>query len=212
MPRYHAEDEVDRVVRERFFPDYSYRGTFVEVGAASPEYLSMSRHFREAGWRVVAIEPNPYFCELHRRAGQTIHEYAAGNEDRDDVEFQVVHCPGEYKGGTVTYESFSALEVKDSYRRLCQGTNLNYHTIRVKLRKLETILREHHPDLRRIDVLSIDVEGWELEVLAGAALDYRQPRVVVVENVFDDPAYERAGGTHDQGAVHYQSGSAMRRS
>ena len=160
MARFYAEDEVDRLVRERFFPDYSYQGVFVEVGAAAPEYLSMSRHFRESGWRVVVIEPNPHFCALHRGAGQSVDEYAAGNEDRDNVEFQIVHCPGEYKGGAVTYESFSSLAVKESYRRL--RPDLSCQTIRVKLRKLDTILREHHPDLQRLDVISIDVEGWEL--------------------------------------------------
>ena len=66
---YHAEDQIDRVVRESFFEDYTYKGVIVEVGAAGPEYLSISRHFREHGWRVFAIEPNPEFCELHRQAG-----------------------------------------------------------------------------------------------------------------------------------------------
>jgi FkbM family methyltransferase len=39
--------------------------------------------------------------------------------------------------------------------------------IRVNVHRLDTILAEHAPEPEHIDVVSIDVEGWELEVLRG---------------------------------------------
>jgi hypothetical protein len=38
----------------------------------------------------------------------------------------------------------------------------------------------------------IDVEGWELEVLAGFSIERYRPAVLIVENLFEDPAYRQA--------------------
>lgn len=187
MPRFYAEDEVDRLVRENFFADYSKTGVFVDVGAAGPEYLSMSRHFRDNGWQVISVEPNPHFCEQHRQMGQRVLEYAVGMEDRDDVPFQLVHSRAQYHGGTISYESFSSLAIKDTYRSL--QPNLKCEAVKVKLRRLDTILLEHTPHVDKVDVLSIDVEGWELEVLAGFSIDKYRPSVMIIENLFDEPKY-----------------------
>jgi FkbM family methyltransferase len=184
---FHAEDQIDRVVREAFFPDYGYKGVLVEVGAAGPEYLSISRHFRDHGWRVVAIEPNPTFCEMHRQAGFEVLQYACGDRDEDDVDFQLVYYVNPYQGGHVTYEAFSALRVLDSYRTL--KPDLTIQTIKVNLRRLDTILAEHASDLDKIDILAIDVEGWEIVVLKGFSLERYAPNVIVVENLFNDDKY-----------------------
>jgi len=186
MP-YHAEDQIDRLVRETFFRDYSHKGVIVEVGAAGPEYLSISRHFRESGWRVLAIEPNPDFCALHQQAGFDVLQYACGDHDEDGVDFEVVYQPAEYKGGHVTYESFSALRVLDSYRAL--NPNITTRAIKVNLRRLDTILATHAADVRTIDILTIDVEGWELAVMSGLSVQIYKPAVVIMENLMCDSGY-----------------------
>ena len=61
-----AEGSVDRLIADRFFA--RQRGVVVEVGAARPDYLSVSEYFRSLGWRVIAVEPNPKFCELRGAA------------------------------------------------------------------------------------------------------------------------------------------------
>jgi len=72
----HAEADVDRIVQQRFFPGQS-SGIFVEVGAARPDYLSNSALYRSLGWTVIAIEPNPEFCKLHRERGFPIRNMHA---------------------------------------------------------------------------------------------------------------------------------------
>src|SRR5271165_2783567 len=113
-----AEGDVDRKVRARFFPDQA-SGVLVEVGAAQPDYLSVGASYRDLGWDVVAIEPNPEFCELHRARGHDVLEYACGDHDEDDVDFSVVNSHGAaYRGGQVSYEAWSSLGIKDSYAAL----------------------------------------------------------------------------------------------
>jgi hypothetical protein len=62
----------------------------------------------------------------------------------------------------------------------------------VKLRRLDTILAEHAPDLEQIEIVSVDVEGWELEVLAGFSLERYRPQVLIVENLLNKARYRRA--------------------
>jgi len=183
-----AEGNVDKIVRRRFFPGVGHGRVFVDVGAAGPDYLSIGALFRSIGWRVIAIEPNPVYCEAHRARGHEIYEYACGARDEDNVDFVVVNSHGaEYERGRVSYESFSSLAVKESYAAL-KG-NLDRKTIKVNLRRLDTVLRAHAPDIDRIDILSVDVEGWELEVLDGLSMSRYRPRVMIIENLFDDEKY-----------------------
>lgn len=186
-----AEGGLDRIVHDRFFHGAS-AGVFVDVGAARPEFLSMSAFYRAAGWRVIAIEPNPEFCAAHRANGHEVLEYACADFDADDVSFELVDSHGApYEGGEVSYESFSSLGVKDSYRVL-RDSELDVTRISVRVRRLDSILDAHAPGLERADIVSIDVEGWELEVLRGFSVERYRPRVLIVENVFADEGYRHA--------------------
>lgn len=184
-----GEGELDRIVRDYFFPGVT-AGVFVDVGAARPDFLSMSAFYRTLGWRIVAIEPNPVFCEAHRAAGLDVLEYACSDYDEDAADFEVVDSHGApYEGGAVSFESFSALAIKDSYRTLRADPDVR--RIKVNVRRLDRILAEHAPDVSRLDVVAVDVEGWELEVLDGLSFDRYQPTVLIVENLFVDEAYRR---------------------
>lgn len=186
-----VEGGLDRIVHDQFFRS-TFGGVIVDVGAARPDYLSMSALFRSIGWRVIAIEPNPLFCAAHRAVGHEVLEYACADYDADHVPFEVVNSHGApYEGGAVSYESFSSLGIKDSYRRLRAG-ELEVTRIHVNVRRLDSILSAHAPALEQIDILSIDVEGWELAVLRGFSLERYLPRVLVVENVFEDDEYRRS--------------------
>jgi len=188
--RARGESGVDRVVYDRFFANAT-SGVMMDVGAAGPDFLSIGALFRDRGWRVIAIEPNPDFCQAHRAAGHEIYRYACGDRDADNVDFQVVDSHGAaYEGGAVSFEAFSSLQVKPAYRALVP--DLDSRTIQVDLRRLDTILAEHAPDIDRVDILSVDVEGWELEVLAGLDFDRYAPVVVIAENLFGDRGYRRA--------------------
>jgi len=186
-----AENRLDQIVYDAFLRR-SPTGVFVDVGAAGPELLSISALYRDLGWRVIAIEPNPVFCEAHRAAGHEVLEYACADRDADGVPFEVVDAHGAvYEGAPLSYESGSALVVKPAYRALHPG-ELDVRQITVNVRRLDSILAEHAPALRRIDVVSIDVEGWELEVLDGFSLEQYRPRVLIVENYFRDEAHGSA--------------------
>ncbi|GAC1338680.1 MAG: hypothetical protein NVSMB26_26270 [Beijerinckiaceae bacterium] len=198
-----AEHDVDLAVQRAFF-DADRAGVLVEVGAARPDYLSVSESFRKLGWKIIAIEPNPQFCAAHRELGHEILQYACSDNDADDVDFYVVNSKeAAYLGGKVSYESFSSLGIKDKFADLHDTVHTDTKTIPVKVRKLNTILQEHEPELKEIDVLAVDVEGWELAVLRGLDFTRYRPKVVILENLFKDVAYEAA--MRQRGYVLWQS-------
>lgn len=182
-----VEGDVDLVVEAAFFPDPGFKGTMVEVGAARPDFLSVGAHFRAKGWRVISIEPNPSFARMHRDAGHEIIECACSAMDQDDVPFTVVHTNGDYYGHKVTDESFSSLGMRGKYTEQLGTINSSADEIRVKTRRLDTIL--HEAGITDVDILCIDVEGWEIEVLNGLSFDIHQPKVLIVENLFHEQSY-----------------------
>ena len=185
-----AEGNVDKLVHQTFFAKDQPGRIIIEVGAARPDFLSISAHFRALEWTVLAIEPNPTFCQLHRQSGYEVLEYACGDHDEDDVEFTIVESlNSQYGGEKVTFESFSSLGVKGAYLELAKTCAVIEKRINVKLRRLDTILETHAPSLLEIDILAIDVEGWEIQVMQGLSVDKYSPKIIIIENLFGDPSY-----------------------
>ena len=112
--KFYAEFDTDKIIREKYFSNYDYKGLIVEVGGATPEFLSMSKHFKDNGWRSIIIEPNPSFVKQHKNVGNEVYEFACSYEDKDG-EFTIVHQEVNAYGGTVTDHSFSSIDVKENY-------------------------------------------------------------------------------------------------
>ena len=188
---YYAEFFTDKYLRETFFADFKYRGVVLEVGCATPMLLSMSQHFRQNGWRSIGIEPNPKFVSLHRACANEVYAYAASNYDQDDVDFVVVEDTDAYSNDGLSAHSYSALSIKDRYRDYQNQAIDAFRQIliKVKVRRLDTILAEHCPEIRQIDLLSVDVEGFELEVMRGLDLEAIPVKVIVLENLFHEAEY-----------------------
>lgn len=172
--------EMADILRGYFAP--GYKGTLLEIGAAHPTMISISLPLRN-NWNIISVEPNPIFCAEFRKMNFSILEYAACDEDKGITSFQI----------SPNGVSCSALKVKDGnyedYNRVQGWSESDYTTVEVQALKLDTILQKHHPELQIIDVLLIDVEGWELEVLRGFDLEKYNPKVICLENLNDSPEY-----------------------
>ncbi|MFA5316785.1 MAG: FkbM family methyltransferase [Dehalococcoidales bacterium] len=161
----------------------------MEVGAATPDFLSMSKHFRDFGWRCVCIEPNPRYVQMHRDCGSEVYQFACASDDVDNVDFQIVHKSDRYGANEITDHSYSALQVKDAYLKHdnIQIESLSPVSIKVNVRKLDTVLSGL--GIRHVDFLSIDVEGWELEVMKGFSTRAYRPKVILLENYTHSTEY-----------------------
>ena len=146
-------------------------GFYVDVGAHHPIRFSNTFLFYERGWRGINIEPSPMAVEQFNRLRR-----------RDiNVENGVGEAPGE-----LTYYMFDdpALNTFDKALMRERETRTPYRvvgTTSVMIERLETILRENLPQGRMIDFLSVDVEGFDLQVLRSNNWSQYRPQFVLVE-------------------------------
>lgn len=178
--KYYAEGLLDKKIRELFFPDFEYKGIMVEVGAGPAIFISMSKHFRESGWRCISIDPNPKFVDQHRKLGHEVYPFACSDEIKKG-QFKIVQAPNthqEVNDGC----SWSAIDTRYSF-----PSNSKVDIIDVDIITLDTLLESI--EVEKIDYLSVDTEGWEIDVMEGFDHNKYQPKVVVLENLHYDSKY-----------------------
>jgi FkbM family methyltransferase len=174
---------VDQVLRD-YFPDYNFKGVFLDVGAFEPIRISNSYHFEKNGWDVYCFEANTNSIPLLKQDRQNVFNYAIYDTDLDQVEFNVVHSNGWTAG-------FSAIELSDEIANIFKCDDKVITKIKVVQRTLNTILNTDLSHIEKIDVLKIDIEGGELKCLKGLDLNKYSPKVILLENITNDDSIKK---------------------
>jgi FkbM family methyltransferase len=181
--KFYSEFETDKYIRDNFFPDLDYKGIMVEVGAGPEEFISNSKHFRNYGWRTIAVEPNPKFVKQHEDNNSEVYQYACSNEEKDTT-FTINYNNDNWYSKDNDGVSFSSLKIR--YDGVPEHNT--QETIDVQTIKLDTLLKKINVD--KVDILSIDTEGWELEVMMGFDEEKYNPKVIILENFENNSKYE----------------------
>ena len=169
---------LDKILRTKYFPDYNYKGTFIEVGSFDPIIISNSYHFERNGWEVYCFEANTKLIDRLREERKYVYNYALCDEDKPEVEFNVVLSNGWTAG-------FSAIDIDEEH---IKNIEKNYDhefmitKIRVEQRTLNSILANELKHLTKIDVLALDIEGGELKCFMGLDFNKYRPSVILTEN------------------------------
>jgi len=162
-------------------------GFFIEAGA-NDGYAQSNTYFleREMGWKGLLVEGIPDLYEkcLSNRPDALVRNCALVSSD--------------FTGSTVVMHYASLMSVVDGSlgSAEAQDKHINVgvdvqklggsYEIEVPARTLESVLDEI-PGLPPIDFLSLDVEGYELNVLKGLNLSKHRPAYILVEaRFFDD--------------------------
>ena len=160
-------------------------------GAARPDFISLSRHFKESGWNTVGIEANPHFVKMHRDVGNKIVECAVSNYNADNIDFQILVAQDwtGFEGGVVTMEAASALkpypwvETDLAKGSIYKGRQI----IKVRVRTLDYLFENaigpfsDMAGITKVDVMSVDLEGGELDALRGFTKKAFYPFLFVLE-------------------------------
>lgn len=162
---------VDEELR-KFFPDMSCSGFFLDIGACHPIWLSNSMHFELAGWVVACVEPNPKYAAELKKCRRNVFECAAYSKNVSTT--LLVHgCDIGPFGGA----GFST--ISEAYSISKSGIE---RTVEVEARTMEWLMDRFFPEVKQIDIVSIDVEGCEEQALTGLNVGRFRPKVLVIEN------------------------------
>jgi len=162
----YAQNFEDVMLSRLFGPDY--KGFYVDIGAADPDYLSVTRHFYDQQWRGINVEPSRQFfprlqqrrpddlnlcCGIGNRAGRaTFHQFSLSENSTLDP--AVAEQLAREDDAAIAYE-VDVITLADLCERFVQD--------------------------RTIDFMKIDVEGGEQAVLEGGDWGKYRPRVLIVE-------------------------------
>lgn len=139
-------------------------GFFVEVGANHPTWCSQTWLLESQGWQGILVEPLPEKAALLReeRPRSRVFQAAMGAPDqRGRARFTV--AAQDSLSGLTTHPGV----VADRF-------------VEVEVRTLDDILAEAGNP--KLDFVSIDVEGSELQVLRGFSLERHQPALLMMED------------------------------
>jgi FkbM family methyltransferase len=184
---YHGEYYEDYVLFSVL--DGVRSGTYIDVGANDPVENSVTYLFYERGWHGILIEPNPDFIPLYEKVRPRDVRLNLGIASAGGAMtfYKVTDPPdgdGRYaEGGLSTFDP----DVARRWRR----ARLTVTESMVPVTTLNQVLQER--PLGEITILSVDVEGFEKQVLESIDLRRHRPLVVVVEACLpgtETPSYE----------------------
>ena len=145
---------------------YIENGFYVDVGAADPVKMSVTKLFYDRGWSGINIEPRYDAIDLYRELRPRDINLAVGVSDHQGTaEFYV---SGEN----------STLDMTGAQR---QGFG---DAITIELDLLGNILAKHAQPV--VHFLKIDVENHEKEVLAGMNFSLVRPWIIAMESTIPD--------------------------
>ena len=165
---YYAQFREDRwVVKHLHLPA---RGVFVDVGASNGIKGNNTYYFENKGWHGLCIDADPQHSMKLKKQRKLVEVCAVSSQTGDRIFHQ--HPDGSLSGFAQTVHTKDGKIVK-----LCSGKK--WKPIVVPTYTLEELLIKHN--ISTIDLLSIDVEGLELDVWSSFNVEKHRPKVVIVE-------------------------------
>ena len=166
------EQAEKKLVRDYF--DNKKNGFFVEVGANDPTAVnSQSWHLEsQLQWTGILVEPNPTLAERCRELRPGSSSFACACVDDESLREVTLFVP---------LRNGKEMDVHAGINKNIDDFDYRQHReIKVPGRTLNSLLEEIGVD--KIDLLSIDVEGAELQVLKGFDLQKYRPELVLLED------------------------------
>ena len=151
---------------------FKHDGFFVEIGVGNGKRISNTYLLeKEFGWRGILVEPNRNLASAIKTTRRAIlDQRAVFSKTGLELDFLV---------DTAEVELSTLVEFKDTDQRQRSGEVYKVSTI-----TLNDLLACHHAP-QKIDYISIDTEGSELEILRAFDFTKYQVSILTVEHNYD---------------------------
>ncbi len=174
-------------------------GVYVDVGAYHPKLFSNTYLFYKKGWRGICVEPNPEMKGLFHLArprdlflnmgvGEEKSQKVKNSKNQNNVFTGSSIAKAGVGGNFMEYfqfedgaaNTFSASQAKKNQE---EARRKLVRTTKIPVRSLKWILDKNLPRGQKIDLMSVDVEGMDLEVLRSNDWKKYRPRVIIAEDL-----------------------------
>jgi len=161
---YYAQTGEDIIIK--FFLE-NERGLFVDVGCNDPINYSNTFELYKKGWTGLNIDANP---ELIKKYSVRPNDISVCEAVSDETKEMLFH---EFEQSEVsTLETTVLDEAKKKW---------NYKKSRKVITKTLTEILDEHSIPNAIDFLSVDVEGYDFQVLNSLDFTKYQPKLILIE-------------------------------
>lgn len=166
-----SQSGEDMIVRGEF--EDGYKGVYVDVGAYHPKLFSNTYYFYRRGWKGVVVDPSLEMIEKHKQIRPLDIQVNVGVGKKEKVmEYFVMD-----KGATNTFDENEMKKSVDLAGRKLLEKRM------VAVLPLRKILYQYLDKGVKIDLLSVDTEGMDLEVLQSMDWEKYQPKIVIAEEM-----------------------------
>lgn len=146
-------------------------GFFIDVGANDPVVFNNTKRFYDRGWSGINIEPNPSLLKrlVEQRPRDINLNLGLGLNNREKLPFYVVSA-----------DTLSSFNKMDAERNCKIYKEKIIETLNIPTQTLLNIFDDYVKE-SKVDFLSVDVEGFELDVLKGNDWDKYRPTLILIE-------------------------------
>lgn len=172
LPSSYSQDSEDDILEKIFLG--KNEGFFIDIGAHHPTIYSNTYKFYLKGWSGINIDPRQGIMELFDEVRPRDINLGIGIGERsEEIDFYVFNQPA----------------VNTFQREVALGRNIinGFKLLRIEKVKVEPLLDvlNQYVGNKKIDFLTIDVEGYEINILRQNDWSKFMPKVIICEMLFD---------------------------
>jgi len=162
----------DKILKHLFAGFGKDRITYLDIGANHPVVHNNTYFFYRNGSSGVCVEPNPVLATLIRRTR------------RKDVCLNIGVTPADdsvadfYQMSSHSLSTFCREDAEDLE---ASGDHRIEDVLTIQVRNINSIIKENFDD--SLDLVSIDVEGWNGPIVESLDFDYVRPFCLCIETI-----------------------------
>lgn len=165
----HSQYGEDLILR-RLLKDSKNR-TYIDIGCNHPTHFNNTYWFYKNNWKGINIEPNPHLFRLIQ----------ASRPEDINLNCGISSTEGSLDFYSIEPDTLSTFSKDIAKRAENEGASIK-EVVKVNTIKLQNLWK-YLPELNasEITLLSIDVEGLEMEVLSSNDWNQNRPKIIIIE-------------------------------
>ena len=145
-------------------------GFYLDIGANNPDRLNNTKYFYDKGWNGINIEPNPL---LHK-------EFLEKRKRDNNLCIGIGLQEGEMDFYSFKENVLSTFSSKEADKRKKDGFEID-KIFKVRTDTLKNVLASNLPKNIKLNFMSVDTEGFDIDVLKSNDWDIYRPEIICIE-------------------------------